>query len=96
MKFHFKHFNDTALSLAVERGDQEIIKLLLNTNMDLSVELVKKTGNYHELDKDGIIIAARIDPPNGYIIEDDCIVHINTKVTTSIYELLSKKNIKLK
>lgn len=90
MKFHFKHFNDTALSLAIERKDHEIMDLLLvNTNMDLNIELVKKTGNLHELDKDGIIIVTKVDPPNGYIIENDCIVHINTIVTKSIYELLS-------
>lgn len=90
MKFHFMYFNDTALSLAIERKDHEIMDLLLvNTNMDLNIELVKKTGNLHELDKDGIIIVTKIDPPNGYIIENDCIVRINTIVTKSIYELLS-------
>ena len=90
MKFHFMHFNDTALSLAIERKDHEIMDLLLvNTNMDLNIELVKKTGNLHELDKDGIIIVTKVDPPNGYIIENDCIVRINTIVTKSIYELLS-------
>lgn len=84
------HFNDTALSLAIERKDHEIMDLLLvNTNVDLNIELVKKTGNLHELDKDGIIIVTKIDPPNGYIIENDCIVRINTIVTKSIYELLS-------
>lgn len=92
MKFHFKHFNYPALSLAVERKDHEIIKLLLYSNIDFNVELVKATGNYHELDKDGINIAATIDPPNGFVIENHCIVRINTKETTSIYELLRKIN----
>ena len=89
MKFHFKHFNETAFTLAVDRDDEEIIKpflsnkIMINTNATLE----KKTGNYHRLWYDGIQLISILGPPEGYIVKDNYLVQIDDEDITYVFNV---------